>query len=440
MSVSLDRIRAAVIGQQSVGERFLDRLSTATADEVGVTRDSYGEGEARAHAILADMAGELGLDLRVDAAGNSYATLPGTDAEAPSIIIGSHLDSVPQGGNFDGAAGVAAGLVICAALRQINAGLARNVTVMGIRAEESIWFPCSYIGSRAALGTLPHDALDTVRRSDTGRTLAEHIAAAGGDVEQLRSGRALLDPADIHAYIELHIEQAPVLHETGLPLAICTGIPGNFRHPHAQISGRDDHVGTPRRFRRDAAMAAAALAMAVDNLWATLEAQNVPVAMTFGRFHTDPKRHGMTVVPGRFLFSLDIRAYDHDVLKRLEADLHRLVEQIAAQYRVNFDLGPRTTAGIGRMDTRITKALTRLAEEMSLPHMPLESPGSHDAAAFADAGVPTAMLLVRNENGSHNPDEHMEIADLIDACALATGWILRDSGLRTLSSGNSATP
>ena len=166
-------------------------------------------------------------------------------------MIGSHLDSVPHGGNFDGAAGVVAGLVAVAALQSLGITLACDLTVMGIRAEESIWFQVSYIGSRGALGTLPDGALD-VRRIDTGRTLAEHIADCGGDPDALRAGRRFLDPARLGAYLELHIEQAPSLVAAGCPVAIWTGIPGNFRYPDAWIEGSNDHVGLPRRFRRDA--------------------------------------------------------------------------------------------------------------------------------------------------------------------------------------------
>lgn len=424
MTLSAERIRSAVEAERTVAERFLSSLASETADTVGVTRDSYGDGENRAHEIFAHFAGELGLALRHDAALNSYATLRGTDPGAPAVVIGSHLDSVPRGGNFDGAAGVAAGLTVCAALRRAGAVVPFDVTVMGIRAEESIWFPTSYIGSRAALGSLPVDALDSVRRNDTGRTLADHIAASGGVVAQLRTGRAQLDPAKVRAYVEVHIEQAPVLFDTGLPLGICTGIPGNFRYPNAQINGRDDHVGTPRRFRRDAAIAGAALAVAMDREWAKLEAQAVPVAMTFGRFHTDSDRHGMTVVPGCFHFSLDVRAYDPSILDQLEAEFHRIVDEIAGAHRVTVNLGRRSSAKVGEMDPLIIADWSDRAQKIGLSAMRLESPGSHDAAAFADAGVPTAMLLLRNENGSHNPDERMETSDLMDACQLLTHWLV----------------
>src|SRR3954467_753640 len=143
---------------------------------------------------------------------------------------------------------------------------------MGIRAEESVWFQVSYIGSRSALGTLPDGSLD-VRRVDTGRTLAEHIAGCGADPARVRAGERYLDPARLHAFLELHIEQAPSLVEAGRSVGIGTGIPGNFRYPNAWIEGSHDHVGLPRRFRRDAATAGAAFAMAMEALWADHDAR-----------------------------------------------------------------------------------------------------------------------------------------------------------------------
>ncbi len=198
----------AVTAQRELAVSLFDQLRRDGLDEPGVSRDPYGRGEQRAHATVTVTAEQLGLTIERDAAANLYMTLPGRDRAAKRLIVGSHLDSVPHGGNFDGAAGVVAGLVAVAALQRAGITLHNDLTVMGIRAEESIWFQVSYIGSRSALGTLPDGALG-VRRIDTGRTLAEHIAECGGDPDALRAGNRFLDPASLAAYLELHIEQAP---------------------------------------------------------------------------------------------------------------------------------------------------------------------------------------------------------------------------------------
>ncbi|WP_158933006.1 M28 family peptidase, partial [Acidisphaera sp. S103] len=222
-------IKAAVHAQRATMQALFDQLRQDGLDEPGVSRDPYGAGEQRAHATVTKAAEAMELEISHDAAANLYMTLPGRDRSAPALVIGSHLDSVPHGGNFDGAAGVLAGLATVGALRALDLTPECDIVVMGIRAEESVWFQVSYIGSRGSLGTLPDGALD-VRRVDTGRTLADHIAECGGNPDSLRARARHFDPSRIRAYLELHIEQAPSLVEARRSVAVCTGIPGNFRY------------------------------------------------------------------------------------------------------------------------------------------------------------------------------------------------------------------
>jgi N-carbamoyl-L-amino-acid hydrolase len=297
-----------------------------------------------------------------------------------------------------------------------------DIVVMGIRAEESVWFQVSYIGSRGSLGTLPDGALD-VRRVDTGRTLADHIAECGGNPQALRAGSRHFDPANIRAYVELHIEQAPSLVEAGRSVAICTGIPGNIRYPNAWIEGQHDHVGLPRRFRHDAAMAGAEFAMAMDALWAEHEERGIPMACTFGRFHTDPAAHGLTIVPGVFHFSLDVRAYDEAILAALEEKIGRIIDGIEQRRAVRFHLGPKAQAAPGRVDAAIKAGLEAAAQSQGISVLHIGSPASHDAAAFAAVGVPMGMLFVRNEHGSHNPHEMMAMDDFLDGVEVIIQWV-----------------
>jgi N-carbamoyl-L-amino-acid hydrolase len=415
-------IRAAVVAERDLAALLFEQLRRDGSDDPGVTRDPYGSGEQRAHASIAAAAERLGLTVARDAAVNLYMTEPGRDRGAPAVVVGSHLDSVPHGGNFDGAAGVVAGLVALAALRQLGLRPANDITVMGIRAEESIWFQVSYIGSRGALGTLPEGAMD-VTRIDSGRTLAEHIAECGGDPDTLRAGKRFLDPSQIRAYLELHIEQAPSLVAAGRAVGICTGIPGNFRYPHAVIEGSHDHVGLPRRFRRDAAMAGAEFAMGLDRMWEEHETRGVPMAATLGRFHTDTETHGLTIVPGRFHFSLDVRAYDEAVLAVLERRVDALINGIEQRRGVHFHRGATARAAVGPVDPAIKAALLEGAAELCTPVLELGSPASHDAAAFAAAGVPMGMIFIRNENGSHNPREAMALDDFLAGTAVLTHWL-----------------
>lgn len=415
-------IRQAVQAERDRAERLFRQLAEGSPGHPGITRDTYGPGENFAHDLIRVYAVEEGLGVTTDAAENTYVSWPGEDRAAPRLLMGSHIDSVPNGGNFDGAAGVLAGLIVTAALRKLGAKPACDIVTMGVRAEESVWFQVSYIGSRSALGTLPEGALEA-RRVDTGRTLATHMAECGAAPERIRRKERALDPAGIRAFLEVHIEQAPALVELGLPVAICSGIPGNFRYPQARIIGKHGHVGTPMKFRSDAAMAGADLAMRMDRVWRDHEIRGIPMAVTFGRFHTDSAAHGLTIVPGAFEFSMDVRAYDADVLSALETRFHEAVREIEALRNVRFELGPRASAAVGPVDPAIAARLLALAGEHNIPAVSLGSPASHDSAAFAEAGVPMCMIFVRNANGSHNPDEAMEIDDFLEACTILASWV-----------------
>ena len=421
----MEDLARAVAARTAFAEGLFDALQDASHDGVGITRPSYGEGEQRAHQIMADAADKLGLGVAEDPACNTYMTLAGQNRRAPAVLIGSHLDSVAQGGNFDGAAGVVAGLTALAALKDAGITPSVDLTVMGIRAEESAWFGVSYLGSRAALGMLPAGALEA-KRADTGRTLADHIRECGGDPAALEAGPAILDTSLVAAFLEPHIEQGPILEAEEKPIGIVTGIRGNRRFPAAKVEGRYAHCGgEPRWNRRDAVIAASEFVLALDALWTELEAAGKDFAYTVGKFSTDPARHAMTVVNGEVQFSLDLRSLDQDFLRVMESRLHEIARAIEARRGVRFDLGQITRAEPGRMDNIIRKSLWDGARDKGLSARDIESGAAHDAAAFAAAGVRTAMIFIRNAHGSHNPDEAMRIEDFMVATDLLAWQLTR---------------
>jgi len=402
----------AVAAQAPLVQRLLDGVAAIGRDPPGITREAYGRGENLAHALLAEAAADLGLHCAVDAGAN--LSMRWDIDDSPPILLGSHLDSVVQGGNFDGAAGVIAGLAAVAALRASGTKPRAPLEVLALRCEEAVWFGLGLIGSRCLLALLPEGALD-LRHARSGATLAESIAAAGGDPKRLTTGRALRDPAAIAAYLEVHIEQAPQLIEASAPFGLCLANPGNVRHPFIRITGEEAHTGLPHRFRRDAAIAGADLALSLERLWLEEEKGGQPMALTIGRFHTTVARHALTSIAGEFTLSLDLRAYSPQHLAALETRLKAIVAEVAKRRGVAIDLGSRSAAAPGAMDRKLLSGLDHAAARAGFSVPRLNSPGSHDANNFASAGVPTGMLLVRNANGSHNPHEAMMTEDLMAA-------------------------
>ncbi|WP_291295031.1 hydantoinase/carbamoylase family amidase [Elioraea sp.] len=402
-------------GARALGlaEAFLATLAERSADAPGVTRASFGAGERMAHAEARAVAEGLGLVVTTDAIGTLMMTLPGRDPSLPAGVIGSHLDSVRHGGNYDGAAGVAMGLALAARLVHAGAQPARDLVILGIRAEEMVWFPAHYLGSRAAFGVLPADAPDTLRRTDTGRTLADHMAEEGFDPDFVRARSASLDPGRIAWFIEPHIEQGPALVEAALPVGIVTGIRGSIRYRNCRAIGQDAHAGAvPRGFRHDAVLAAARLAAGLDRFWDQEEARGSDLVLTIGEFWTDPARHAPTRIPGEVRFTLDIRSEDDAVLDRARAHLDAA---IAGERRVKIDLGPGMRATPALMDRAIQAALHAAAASRGVTVMPMASGAGHDCATFAGLGIPSGMVFIRNENGSHNPDEAMAMEDFAAA-------------------------
>lgn len=410
----------------ALAARLFDELRAKTGAglRAGVTRASYGEGEALAHAIVCREAEALGLRVETDAARNLYVTLPGA-TPGPCIMIGSHLDSVPNGGNYDGAAGVLAGLAVVSGLVHDQVTPPRDITVMAIRAEESAWFGSSYIGSRAAFGLLTDDVLDDVTRAGDEIPLGQAIAAAGGSPDDLRSGAAHLQVSDILCYIEPHIEQGPVLSSAGQPIGIVTSIRGSFRHRQAVCRGAYAHSGaTPRIERQDAVNAFATLVTKMNALWEQLEAEGADLTITFGQVATDPDEASFSKIAGLVRFSLDVRSSSAATLDRVATYLARLTDEIAARHRVSFDLGPCTRTDPADMHASLSQAMRAIAHDLPVEAPLMPCGAGHDAATFAAMGVPTGMIFVRNTNGSHNPNEHMEIADFAIGAEVLMGLCL----------------
>jgi N-carbamoyl-L-amino-acid hydrolase len=407
-----EEIAEAVERLLPMAERFFAELAQRTRDGEGVTRAAWSAEDQIAIDMLAAAGRKFGLEVAHDPAGNVYLTLPGRNRNLPAVLMGSHCDSVPTGGNYDGAAGAVAGLVVLAALKEQGVTPPCDMRCVGLRGEESVWYGIAYIGSRFAVGALDPAETDRLVRGDTGRTLGEHMRALGIDPAALHTAGPYISPANTRAFLELHIEQGPVLVARNLPAAIPTVIRGNVRFPYARCLGEYAHsAAVPRDGRKDALLAAVELVGRLDALWQQMETEGHPdTVFTVGKLYTDPAEHAMTKVPGECCFTLNFGGTSKEVLDRFRDSTGALAAEIAQKRSVDFELGECVGSDPTPLDPALRERFRKASIALGIQAIEMPTVG-HDASIFARAGIPAAMVLVRNQHGSHNAAEAMVIAD-----------------------------
>jgi N-carbamoyl-L-amino-acid hydrolase len=419
------RLEAGTAASSRDGERvrklaseLFDALRTATSDGVGITRESYGKGESAALDIIDAKARALGLRTERDAGANLVAILEGTQPQLPFLACGSHLDSVPQGGNFDGAAGVVAGLAVLAGFKEDVFRPRRTLKLFALRGEESARFGKAYMGSSALFGRLSAADLE-LKAADSNLTLDDCMSEVGVDVDRVKKGEPLADPKGFAAWLELHIEQGPVLMARQLPVAIVTGVRGNYRHRLVECVGAAGHSGAvPRWLRHDAMFATSELVSHLDRHWRTLLERGRDLVITIGVVTTDPREHAIARIPGKLSFSFEARSQSKETLEAFYDLFLSECSLVGEERGVEFKLDRRLESSPATMDPEWVSRLRAAARALGLPDEAIPSGAGHDAAVFANAGVPSAMIFVRNEHGSHNPNESMEIEDFAAGVAV----------------------
>lgn len=375
----------------------------------GITRPSYSTFETRAMREVQAWAESRGLRAWFDAASNLHVRLQGT---GPLIAMGSHLDSVPEGGRYDGVAGVVAGMcVIEGAVRAHTVGVVPpNLLLIVYRGEESAWFGKCYLGSLALFGQLPDEWLKLRHRS-TDVSLREAIKSCPGMHGEWMSfwGSNLFENQLLpDRFFEVHIEQGPVLVDQHQPIGIVSGIRGNHRYLNAVALGEAGHSGTvPMARRKDAV---ANFTRFYFELLASRQVAEEQVVLTVGGIGTVPEKHAPSIIPDECRFGLEFRAHDPEVL----AGFDRLVQKRALDRGI--DLGPVLKTAPVLLDADLQQALARGQIEVPPPILP--SGAGHDAAVFQQNGVPTGMIFIRNDHGSHNPAEAMDMDDFLLAVDL----------------------
>jgi hydantoinase/carbamoylase family amidase len=377
--------------------RVLERLEVlfALGGGTGANRPGLGPVEQEAHDLVAGWMREDGLTVDVDPAGNLIGRLPGTRPELPEVWTGSHLDTVPDGGRFDGALGVVGGLEAVL----LPGACERTLAVVAFRDEEGSRFGRGLFGSRALCGRLGPGELDD--RDADGTTVREALAALGlGPPDPA----GWLDPAPV-AFVECHVEQGAVLASRDAPLGLATAVVGVARG-EAEFAGLARHAGTtPMDAREDALAAAAEFVLRLRDAASAVDG----AVATAGRVEVEPG--AVNVIPARVSVSVDVRAPDRE---RLDAVLAAVPEaRVHVTDPVPMAAGP-------------TEALRVAIAGLGLPVVELASGAGHDAMVLAAAGVPTGLLFVRSlaDGASHCPEEETsgeDVALAVGALALALG-------------------
>jgi N-carbamoyl-L-amino-acid hydrolase len=417
----LGNIRAEI---RNVIARVLPAVNAVSDSGPGWTRPSYSDLESQAHALIEAEASALRLEVNRDAAGNLFARMAGLDRGAAALYMGSHLDTVSQGGAYDGQAGVVGALAVLSALRVCNTTPPTDIVLVITRAEESVWFPVSYVGSRAAIGLLDAEDFEALR-SDTGRSLADHMADQGYDAKAARC-QTPLAPA---RFLEFHIEQGPVLDAAGEKYAVVETVRGSLRYRTAQVHGAWAHSGgSPRDGRADAVLALAELIVAMNAVWGRMLAKGVDQTVTFGRVEAATFAHSMAKVPGHAGFCLDMRSDDPAVLNTADSALTEEIARIEAAHRgIRFDLGYQTQSSPADLSQDMARWVENGAAMLGDNPRRMLSGGGHDAAAFAAAGWDSVMVFIRNSDGSHCPEEGMDQTDLAAAAEAVLFAIIGDA-------------
>ncbi len=365
----------------------------------GVTRLALTDEDKAARDLFAGWAAESGLRIRVDDLGNQYARLEGMDPEAAPVLLGSHLDTVPMGGRFDGAFGVLTALEVARTMAQAGIRTRRAVEVVNFTNEEGVRFDPAVMSSGVIAGKFSRDWVDA-RRALDGRTFEEELGRIG------YRGWEVNRPRAIHAYLEAHIEQGPVLETEGLPLAAVDGILGRERR-YVTLTGQPQHAGpSPMRTRRDAMVAAARIITAVRDL---ALAYPDPVVATVGYIKAEPGV--ISQIPAKVTIGGDLRHPTADGLNEITARADELVHRIAAEERVQAEIEVTSSTTPVAFDPDMVKLIEESIETVGAPIRRMTSSAGHDSKFIAEI-APAAMLFVRTLGGkSHCETEAVDWHD-----------------------------
>lgn len=401
---------------ESLARTCLERcevVARMTEREGEITRRFLTPPMRSVHQQLDTWAAEWGLDCRVDSLGNWLAKRPSSSPNAKTLLIGSHLDTVPNGGRFDGTLGVVMGLSVIEATRDLS--LPFHLQVVGFSEEEGVRYALPYLGSRCLTGTFDSKWLD--RFDDSNVSMRSAIESFGLSTRGIAEDH--LPPDSVLAFVEPHIEQGPQLIQAQCSVGLVTAIAGQSRMA-LKFTGMPGHAGTTPMDQRSDALVA--VARVVTEL--TRYAENVEdLRFTFGRIEAQP--NARNVIAGVVHLTADVRHADDRIRLDAVEYLKDYAEQVSRQSSVRFEIVEHVQQAAIAMDPSVQEALGQAVLDSGLKSFELSSGAGHDAAVMAEA-FPTGMLFLRQPSPiSHHPDENVNEEDVADGIQVLINWVTR---------------
>ncbi|WP_223592575.1 allantoate amidohydrolase [Neobacillus bataviensis] len=389
------------INGQRISQR-IDELGRISKSSEGVTRLAFTQEFQEGQKLVEKWMIDAGMTVRVDHLNNIIGRYEGMNREAPAILIGSHLDTVIDGGKYDGMLGVISGIEIVSALSESGYRMENPIEVIGFSDEEGVRFHTTFLGSKAIAGTFKEETLYAM--DEKGISLRETLKQLG--LKPVRYQEAAYHPNDVLCYLELHIEQGPVLEDLGQPVGVVTGIAGASRYTF-KITGFAGHAGTvPILLRKDALIGASEFILEIEKL----AKENAPIVATVGMLTVNPG--ASNVIPGEVTGTLDIRDTDINRKERVIKEIFRTAHEICKKRHLTFEYKKVMETAPVLCDQEMKAAIEAAILLNGMNPISLVSGAGHDAMAMADL-TKIGMIFVRCKGGiSHNPKEFASVEDM----------------------------
>ncbi|MFQ5603536.1 MAG: Zn-dependent hydrolase [bacterium] len=404
--------RKLSVDMRRLEQRILKLSEFGRNPQGGVSRVAFSEADIAGREYVISLLKQAGLSVRIDAAGNIIGRREGKNSRLPPILFGSHIDSVPEGGNYDGDLGVMAAIECVQVLHENEVVTQHPLEVVVFTDEEG-----GLVGSRAMIGELSEEALEVV--SHSGKTIREGIRALGGDPDELKSARRT--KGDFAAFLELHIEQGSILESESLDIGVVEGIVG-INWWNVTIEGFANHAGTtPMHQRHDALLTAANLIIAVNKIVTGEPGRQVG---TVGRINAEPG--APNVIPGKVVMSLELRDLSAKKIQTLFQKIQEEAKKIEEQFKTKITFSAiDVTAVPAPTDVRIRNFIAESAKELGLRYQFMPSGAGHDAQDMARI-APTGMIFVPSVGGvSHSPKEYTRPEDMANGANVLLQTILK---------------